>query len=143
MSYNEYLVSILNHKVVEEKTINKKKRRAVGNEIFTINSLPGNSYRLMAKNYAVNDYPGYKIVHAKGTKMVFADNLKNGKRGNIEKIKEYFPEEDKYLVIYEGGGSDKIPPKDMREGNPTKLSRDERIFWLKQKTIPPNIRKFI
>ena len=33
--------------------------------------------------------------------------------------------------------------KNMREGHPTKLSTMERQYWIKQKTIPDQIRKFI
>ena len=91
---------------------------------------------------AVNDYPGYKIVRAKG-KINVARDLKNDKRGQIESFESYNPKTNSYTVKFEDGTTGTKPARELREGNPTKLSRDERIFWLKQKTIPPNIRKFI
>lgn len=129
-------------KVVEDKQFGKKKRRVIGPEVFTIESQPGNLYRLKARNMAVNDYPGYKIVRAKG-KINVARDLKNDKRGQIESFESYNPKTNSYTVKFEDGTTGTKPARELREGNPTKLSRDERIFWLKQKTIPPNIRKFI
>ena len=127
-------------KLVEEKQFGKKKRRNLGTEVYTVDSRVGNLYRLKAGNSAINDYPGYKMVHAKG-KTNLAQDLKDDKRGIIEEFLDY--KNKKYKVRYEGGVVGTVLPKDCREGNPTKLSRDERIFWLKQKTIPPEIRKFI
>ena len=129
-------------KLVEEKQFGKKKRRNAGVEAYTVDSRVGNLYTLKALNSAVNDYPGYKIVHATG-KYNLDKDIKDGKRGIIEEFLDYDYKNKKYKVRYEGGVVGTVLPKDCREGNPTKLSRDERIFWLKQKTIPPEIRKFI
>lgn len=129
-------------KIVQEKEINKKRRRVVSDEVYTVEAQPGNLYRLKAANDAVNDYPGYKIVRAKG-KIQMAKDLKNDKRGQVEYIENYLPNKNRYRVVFEDGSKELRPVRALREGNPTKLSREERIYWLKQKTIPPEIRKFI
>lgn len=38
---------------------------------------------------------------------------------------------------------DTIKAKNMREGHQTKISTMEGQYWIKQKTIPDQIRKFI
>ena len=129
-------------KIVEEKQFGKKKRRTAGPEAYTVDSKAGNLYKIKALNGAVNDYPGYKIIHATG-KYKLAKDLKDGKRGIIEEFLNYNRQSKKYKVRYDGGSVGYVKAKDCREGNPTKLTRDERIFWLKQKKIPPEIRKFI
>lgn len=129
-------------KIVEGNEFGKKKRRVVGNEVYTVEAQPGNLYRLKASNDAINDYPGYKIVRAKG-KIQMAKDLKNDKRGQVEGIIDYDTKTKRYLVEFEDGSMEERTARDLREGNPSKLSREERIYWLKQKTIPPEIRKFI
>lgn len=80
-------------------------------------------------------------MKAKG-KTVMAQTLKNGKRGNIEEILEYRESDDKYKVRYEGGVEQYIPAKNLREGNPSKLSRIEREYWVRHPPIPAKIRKW-
>ena len=45
-------------------------------------------------------------------------------------------------VVYEGGVHDTIPAKNLREGDPLKLSPIERAFWVK-KELPSKIHKYV
>ena len=131
-------------RVVADNNKFGKKRRAVSDETFTVDGRSGNLFRVIAENHAVNEYPGYRIVHASNKgKRIAGTDIKAGKRGKLERIESYNRKTNKYHVIWEGNYPDDIPPSYLREGNPTKLSREERIFWMKQKDIPPIIRKFI
>ena len=45
--------------------------------------------------------------------------------------------------MYDNVERDVIPAMNLREGNPTKLSRMEREYWIKQKNIPVSVRKWL
>lgn len=128
-------------RVVDEKTKLGKKRLNVSHKAYTIDSRKGNLFNVVSNDKSMNEYPGYRLVKAKG-KVIMADTLKNGKRGFVQEILEYDEESDKYKVKYEGGVIQWIASKNLREGNPTKLSRMEREYWIKHKPIPPKIRKW-
>lgn len=128
-------------RVVEEKNKLGKNRFSVSSKAYKVDAKVGNLYNVISKDKSSNAYPGYRLVKAKG-KVPYAETLKEGKRGDVEEIKEYYPRTDKYKVKYEGGVEDIIPAKHLREGRPTKLSRIEREYWLRKKSIPANIRKW-
>ncbi|KAK8836406.1 hypothetical protein M9Y10_039749 [Tritrichomonas musculus] len=71
-----------------------------------------------------------------------ANTIKNGKRGAVDKIISYDEKKNKYKVQYEGGVQDSIPAKNLREGNPARLSTLELEYWSKQKSLPDNIKKW-
>lgn len=130
-------------RIVEEKTIKNKKRRMVSNQAYTVDSKSGNLFKIAANDRSVNDYPGYKIVKAKGF-VPMAKTLKDGKRGNIEEILGYNNANDQYKVKWDDGSQGYTYAKSMREGNPTILSRLERMYWVKTgENIPVKIRKYI
>ena len=88
--------------------------------------------------------PGYRLV--KSAKNVpLATTIKNGKRGIVKEIKSYNAKKDTYSVVYEypEGKKDTIKAKNMREGNPTKLSTMERQYWLTKNRIPDKIKELI
>ena len=131
-------------RIVEGKSPFEKKRANVSKEAYTVDSYSGNMFKVRAKNLAVNDYPGYRLVRAKGN-IPMAKNLKNDKRENVLKINSYNEKNDHYNITRENNTKDNIPASYMREGNQTKLSRMEREFWVnesKKKSIPPKIRKW-
>ena len=130
--------------IVVGKSPFDKKRSNVSNEAYTVDSYSGNMFKVRAKNLAVNDYPGYRLVRAKSN-VPMAKNLKNDKRENVIKINSYNAKNDHYNITRENNTRDDIPASYMREGNQTKLSRMEREFWVnesKKKSIPPKIRKW-
>ena len=67
-----------------------------------------------------------------GKDVPLAQTLKNKKRGVVERTVDYDGRKDKYTVIYEGGVQDKIPAKNLREGEPLTFSRMERAFWIRK-----------
>ena len=128
-------------RIVEKNDKIGKRRFNVSSKAYTIDSRSGNLFSVVSKDKSTNDYPGYRLVKAKG-KVQMAETLKNGKRGFVEKILDYDEKTDRYKVRYEGGVVEWIPAKNLREGAPTKLSRIEREYWLRRKDIPQKIRKW-
>ena len=130
-------------RIVTDKNPMKKTRRQVSNFAYTIDSKAGNLFNVIAEDKSVNAYPGYKLVKVKGP-VVMAKSLKDDKRGIVKTINGYNEKTDQYDVTFENNDREWRPSKDLREGNPTSLSRMERIYWLKHKDkIPPKIRKYI
>lgn len=132
-------------RIVVEKNRLGKNRFTVSPKAYTIESKEGNQFNVMAEDKSVGPYPGYRIVKAKG-KVPYAKTLKGGKRGAVEEILEYDATKKKYKVKYEGGVEDEIHPKDLREGDPARVSRIEREYWVRKSKckpdkIPNNIKK--
>lgn len=130
-------------RVVLEKNKIGKNRSNLSQESYIVDSKIGKQYLIVAKNRSADKYPGYKLVKC-SEKVPLAKTIKNNKRGIVEKIISYNEKTDKYKVFYEGEKKpDIIPSKNLREGFPLKLSMMEREYWVKQKNIPVNIRKWI
>lgn len=132
-------------RIVMEKNRLGKNRFTVSPKAYTIESKEGNQFNIMAKDKSVGLYPGYRIVKAKG-KVPYAKTLKGGKRGAVEEILEYDATKKKYTVRYEGGVEEEIPPSHLREGDPARVSRMEREYWVRKSKcqsdkIPNNIKK--
>ena len=83
--------------------------------------------------------PGYKLVRSR-LNVPQAQTIKNSKRGIVSEIIQYYPRTNQYEVLFEGGEHDLIPAANLREGNPTKLSRMEREYWIKQTSIPSGVQ---
>ena len=83
-----------------------------------------------------------ELVKSKSN-VPLANTLKEGKRGIIQRITSYNSKRNQYNIVYEGGVTDTIPASALRVGNPTKLSRMEREYWIKHRPIPPAIRKWL
>ena len=98
-------------------------------------------FLIKAKDHSVDYYPGYKLVLC-SKNIPLAETLKDQKRGVVEKILDYDIKKDKYSIIYEGGVKDKIPAKNLREGEPLKLSSMERAFWV-HKDLPAKIKDYV
>ena len=134
-------------RVVLAKEPFSKRRNKVSNVAYTIDSKSGNQFIIKSTDGSIDKLPGYRLIKTTNRNIPLAESLKDGKRGIIDKILEYNEKTDKYKVEYEGVNGperyDTIPSKNLREGNPIKLSSLERQFWLKQKEIPVKIRKFI
>ena len=129
-------------RVVLDKQPLVKRRSRLTKEAYIIDSRVGNQFLIKSKDSSVDKVPGYKLI--KSNKNVpIADTLKQGKRGIIEHITGYNAKNDKYNIVYEGGVRDIIPAINLREGNPTKLSRMEREYWIKHQPIPASIRKWL
>ena len=130
-------------RIVTDKNPLKKTRRQVSDFVYTVDSKAGNLFNVIAADKSVNAYPGYKLVKAKGP-VVMAKSLKDDKRGIVKTINGYDEKTDQYDVTFENDDREWRPSKYLREGNPTTLSRMERIYWLERKDkIPPKIRKYI
>ena len=118
-----------------------KKRNKVSKESYIVDSKSGNQFIVKAKDDSVDKLPGYRLIKS-ANNIPLADSLKKGKRGIVDKIISYDPKKNKYRVQYEGGVKDTIPAKNLREGNPIKLSQMELEYWSSQNTIPDAIKKW-
>lgn len=126
-------------RIVNDKDTFSKRITQVSPKAYTIDGKKGNLFKISSLDKSKNEYPGYKLVRSKGN-IPFAEDLKEGKRGDVIEIHDY--KNGKYTVLYEGGKSDNILPRDLREGNPTKISRIEREYWIKNVSkIPKEMRK--
>ena len=128
-------------RIVIEREALKKKRSNLSNESYIIEGRSGNMFLIKAKDHSVDYYPGYKLVLC-SKNIPLAETLKDQKRGVVEKILDYDIKKDKYSIIYEGGVKDKIPAKNLREGEPLKLSSMERAFWV-HKDLPAKIKDYV
>ena len=98
-------------------------------------------FLIKAKDHSVDYYPGYKLVLC-SKNIPLAETLKNEKRGVIKRIDGYDERRDKYKVEYEGGVHDSILAKNLREGEPLKLSPIERAYWV-HKELPTKIKQYV
>lgn len=133
-------------RVILDKNPLEKKRTNLSRESYIVDSKDGNQFLIRSSDGSVDTVPGYKLV--KSVKNVpLASSIKNGKRGIVKEIRSYNKKRDTYSITYEMPDDslvkDTIKSKNMREGHPTKLSTMERQYWISQKSIPDQIRKFI
>lgn len=128
-------------RIVLDKNKIGKNRMNLSKEAYIIDGRSGNQFIIKSKDGSVDKYPGFRLIKC-DSRYKLAETIKEGKRGVIEEILSYNPKKDKYKVRYDEGTKDSIPSKNLREGNPLKLSFMERQYWLKQKNIPPSIRKW-
>ena len=119
-----------------------KKRSKLSKVSYIIDSRVGNQFLIKASDSSVDLMPGYKLVRSR-LNVPQAQTIKNSKRGIVSEIIQYYPRTNQYEVLFEGGEHDLIPAANLREGNPTKLSRMEREYWIKQTSIPASIRKWL
>ena len=126
--------------VIEPKALSKK-RSNLTPESYLVDSRSGNMFLIKAKDHSVDYYPGYKLVLC-SKNIPLAETLKNEKRGVIKRIDGYDERRDKYRVEYEGGVHDSIPAKNLREGEPLKLSPIERAYWVHKK-LPTKIKQYV
>lgn len=131
-------------RVILDKNPLTKHRTNLSKQSFIVDSKDGNQFVIRSSDGSVDTVPGYKLVKSVNN-VPLATSIKDGKRGIIKEIKSYNKKKDTYTIVYEypEGMKDTIKSKNMREGHPTKLSTLERQYWIKQKTIPDQIRKFI
>ena len=128
--------------VVLEKEPFGKNRRNVSENYYIIKNRKGNLFKIKSKDESVDLLPGYQLIKTKNKNLKLADTIKKGKRGDVEFIESYDSKKNKYKVVYEGGVTDKIPPRNLRESAPAKLSSKELEYWSKQKSVPDNIKKW-
>ena len=128
--------------MILDKNPLQKHRTNLSKVSYNIDSRVGNQFIIKADDGSIDTVPGYKIVHS-DKRVPLAESIKNGKRGIIKEIVYYHPQTNRYDVMYDTGERDEIAAINLREGNPTKLSRMEREFWIKQKSIPVSIRRYV
>lgn len=126
--------------VLDKKSIGKN-RTNLSMYAYIIDDYDGNNFLVKSKDGSVESYPAYKLVKCDNRYRI-ANTIKNGKRGVIEKIISYSEKKDKYQVLYDEGSKDFIPSKNLREGNPSKLSKMEREYWSGKSKIPIKIRQW-
>ena len=118
-----------------------KKRNKISKEAYIVDSKSGNQFVVKAKDDSIDKLPGYRLI--KSTNNVpLAKTLSQGKRGIINKILSYDRRNNRYNVEYKGGVIDTIPARNLREGNPIKLSPIELEYWSNKNNIPEAIMKW-
>ena len=118
-----------------------RKRNNVSKKSYIVDSKSGNQFIVKENDDSVDKLPGYRLIKS-ANNIPLTDSLKKGKRGIVDKIISYDVKKNKYKIQYEGGVKDTIPAKNLREGNPIKLSQMELEYWSKQKHIPDAIKKW-
>ena len=129
-------------RLVLDKNPLQKHRTNLSKVSYIIDSRAGNQFIIKAADGSVDTVPGYKLIRCEKT-IPLANTIKNSKRGIVKEIIYYHQSENRYEVEYDNGERDVIPAANLREGNPTKLSRMEREFCIKQKNIPVSIRRWL
>lgn len=117
----------------------EKKRYKVSPEALLISGRKGNLYILRAKDGSIIEVPRWRIILA-GTepnkldkRYKWRESVNNDSFGIIEKIIDYDEKTDKYLVKYEGVKKKEwLPVRNLREGNPGKMTEREKEFFKKQ-----------
>ena len=129
-------------RLILDKNPLQKNRTNLSKVAYVIDSRVGNQFIIKAADGSIDTVPGYKLIRCEKT-IPLATTIKNGKRAIVKEIIYYHPEDNRYEVMYDNGERDVIPAMNLREGNPTKLSRMEREYWIKQKNIPVSVRKWL
>ncbi len=127
-------------RIVLEKAVIGKKRANLSQDHYLVDSISGNGYLIKAADDSVGYYPRHRLV--KNGDGKFAATLNNDKRGIVDHIKSYNPANDTYKVVYSEGTEDTIKAKNLRETQPTRLSRMEVEYWKHHKNIPASINRF-
>jgi hypothetical protein len=131
-------------RIKNETKVLGKKRSNVTPQAYSIDSKDGNQYLIRSVDGSIDKVPYYRIVPVKeGTTVKMAKTIKNNKRGIVDRIIGYDARTDKYQVVYSSGERDKIPSKNLREGQPLRLSFMERQFWVKKGNPPLAIKKWV
>jgi len=103
----------------------KKKRSNLSKELYKVSSNEGSNIVITAKDHSVATYPRFRLVPSSAGKL--APTIDDSKRGIIEEIIGHRAQ--KYNVRYEGGVTEWIPKKNLREGRPTIPSRLETTYF--------------
>lgn len=98
------------------------------------------NYLIRSEDRSGDSLPTYRLVKC-NDRYKIAKTIKDGIRGVIDKIIKYDSRYNKYSIIYDEGTTDTIAARNMRDGNPTKLSQMKRAFWANKKSIPKKVRK--
>ena len=117
-----------------------KVRHKISKGYYTIDSVDGNNYVIIAKDGTTKKVPRSRLVLVKDNQNVpQADTIEeyNANRGVIEEILDYNVRTKKYKVKFTVPNGDPyvdtIPASYMREASPTRLSALERQFFNKNK----------
>ena len=102
-----------------------KKRSNLSKELYEVSANEGSNIVITAKDHSVATYPRFKLVPSSTGKL--AKTIDDAKRGIIEEI--IGQRKQKYKVRYEGGVTDWIPRKNLREGRPTIPSQLEVSYF--------------
>jgi hypothetical protein len=128
-------------RIVLDKKLLKKNRTNLSKEAYIVDGMEGNQYLIKSLDGSVDKLPFWKIIPSDPNVKV-ARTIKSGKRGMIEEIIRYIPKKNSYLVRFDEGTEDIIPAKNLREGNPLKLSKMGREYWSDKNDIPDSIKKW-
>jgi hypothetical protein len=125
--------------VLDKKSF-AKVRHKISKGYYTIDSVEGNNYVIIARDGTTKKIPRSRLVLVKDNQNIpQADTIEeyNANRGVIEEILDYNVKTKKYKVRFTVPNSDPyvdtIPATFMRESSPTRLSKLEREFFNKNK----------
>ena len=125
--------------VLDKKTF-AKVRHKISKGYYTIDSVEGNNYVIIAKDGTTKKIPRYRLIPVESHHNIpEAETLEeyNANRGTVEEILDYNHKTKKYRVRFTVPNgrpyNDTIPIRYMRESAPTRLSRLEREYFNKHK----------
>ena len=125
-----------------DKKAYTKVRHKISKGYYTIDSIEGNNYVIIAKDGTTKKIPRYRLIPLKDNESNIpqAETIEeyNANRGVIEEILDYNVKTKKYRVRFTVPNGqpyiDTIPATFMRESSPTSLSKLEREFFNKNKS---------
>jgi hypothetical protein len=125
----------------------QKPRTNYTKDTFKVIQRNGRSFILQAKDGSTDTVAGFNLRVEKDTKRYpHGEEIKHGKRGAIETVKDYNIKNHNYTVKYEGDSREQtLSERNMRESQPTKLSLEERRYWVRKcpnfpKGVPARIK---
>ena len=102
----------------------KKKRSNLSKELYTVAANEGSNVLIKGMDHSVASYPRFKLFPSTTGKL--AKTIDEAKRGIVETILDH--NATKYKVQYEGGVTEWIPKRNLREGRPTIPSQLEYAY---------------
>jgi hypothetical protein len=132
------MVRLLKHKPVLGKV-----RSNYTFESYKIIKQEGRQFVIQAEDGSTDTIPGFQLALIPSIERYpQAKTLKDDKRAVIEKIESYNDKNQKYDIKFENAKvrHDWVPVKDVREGAPTRMTLEEKKFWVRQKKADPDVK---
>jgi hypothetical protein len=138
-------------RLLKQKPVLGKVRENYTFESYKIIKRQGRQFVIEAEDGSTDTIPGFQLAHVPSVERYpQAKTLKDDKRSVIETFKSYNDKTQKYDVKFEndkGLRKHWVPVRDIREGAPTRMTLEEKKFWIrthpKLDGIPQNILKMV
>jgi hypothetical protein len=140
-------------RLLKPKPVLGKVRSNYTFESYKIIKDEGRQFVIQAEDGSTDTVPGFQLAHVPSVERYpQGKTLKDDKRAVIERIQGYNDKNQKYDIKFENDPLREhwIPVKDVREGAPTRMTLEEKKYWITRKNDkedpkdpPPNILKMV